>query len=278
MSQFILLPVIMLMVSTGMSLDRGQILANWRRQSWAAWLRLLGATFILPPALVLVLYRILPLGREAGIGLLLVAVAPGAPLLTRNIANKGFDLQRAASYQLWSASMTPLMIPLVVAAVGKLYARDIWIPPMLLLRQIALKQFLPLLAGAMLMALAPALARKTQQALNTLGNLLLIALIVLLLVKMGPALERVGPWVPIAALVLAAGSWGVAWLLMNDDPVARQTLAVCNVNRHVGLALLLATQNLRVENALPSVACYALAAALLMTTYARFSKPALVTR
>jgi predicted Na+-dependent transporter len=261
------------MVSIGMSLDRGQILANWRRQSWAAWLRLLLATFVLPPALVLVLYRILPLGRGAGIGLLLVGVAPGAPLLTRNIAQKGFDLQRAAGYQLWSATMTPLMIPLVVAAVGKLYTRDIWIPPMLLLRQVALKQFLPLLAGAMLMAIVPAFARKTQPILNALGNLLLIALIVLLLVKMGPALGRVGPWVPIAALILAIGSWGVAWLLMKDDPVARQTLAVCNVNRHVGLALLLATQNLRVENALPAVACYALASALLMTVYARVSKP-----
>jgi predicted Na+-dependent transporter len=221
---------------------------------------------------VLVLYRLLPLGREAGIGLLLVGVAPGAPLLTRNIAKRGFDMQRAASYQLWSATMTPLMIPLVVAAVGKLYARDIWIPPMLLLRQIALKQFLPLLAGALLMALLPAFAKKTQQTLNALGNLLLIALIALLLVRMGPALGRVGPWVPVAALALAICSWGAAWLLMRDDPVARQTLAVCNVNRHVGLALLLATQNLHVDNALPAVACYALAAALLMTLYARFAK------
>lgn len=274
MSQLILVTVLMLMVSIGMSLDRGQILANWRRQSGSAWVRLLLATFVLPPALVLVLYRILPLGRGPGIGLLLVAITPGAPLLTRNIAKKGFDMQRAASYQLWSAAMTPLMVPLVVAAVGKLYSRDIWIPPLSLLRQIAFKQFLPLLAGAVLMALLPAFARKTQQVLNALGNLLLIGLIVLLLVKMGPALGHLSPAIPLAALALAVWSWGVAWLLMNDDPVARQTLAVCNVNRHVGLALLLATRNLQVENALPAVACYALAAALLMTLYARFSKTA----
>lgn len=73
MSQLILATVLMLMVSIGMSLDRGQILANWRRQSGGAWVRLLLATFVLPPALVLVLYRILPLGRGPGIGLLLAA-------------------------------------------------------------------------------------------------------------------------------------------------------------------------------------------------------------
>jgi hypothetical protein len=39
----------------------------------------------------------LALGETAG--LFTVGVAPGAPLLTRNLARKGFDMHLAASYQ-----------------------------------------------------------------------------------------------------------------------------------------------------------------------------------
>ena len=55
----------------------------------------------------------------------MVGVAPGAPLMTRNIAKKGFDMHLAAGYQLWGALLIPVMIPLVIFTAGKFYYRDI---------------------------------------------------------------------------------------------------------------------------------------------------------
>jgi bile acid:Na+ symporter, BASS family len=99
----LLLPstVLLLMVSVGMSLNWTQFLANWRRLTLATWGKLLVATFIIPPILALALASLLRLDRGALIGLFLIAVAPGAPLMTRVVAKRGFDMELAASYQLW---------------------------------------------------------------------------------------------------------------------------------------------------------------------------------
>jgi predicted Na+-dependent transporter len=59
--------VVLLMVSTGMSLDRQEFIANWRRLTPRIWARLLLATFIVP--LALVLGRVLPIDLAAMGGL-----------------------------------------------------------------------------------------------------------------------------------------------------------------------------------------------------------------
>ena len=89
----LLLPitVLLLMVSVGMSLNWTQFLANWRRLTLAKWAKLVAATFIVPPILALALASLLRLDRGALIGLFLIAVAPGAPLMTRVVAKRGFD-------------------------------------------------------------------------------------------------------------------------------------------------------------------------------------------
>ena len=116
----LLLPitVLLLMVSVGMSLNWTQFLANWRRLTLSTWAKLLAVTFIVPPILALALASLLRLDRGALIGLFLIAVAPGAPLMTRVVAKRGFDMELAASYQLWGAFLTPIMIPLLVGAAG----------------------------------------------------------------------------------------------------------------------------------------------------------------
>ncbi len=261
--------VFMLMVSVGMSLSPRQLLENWRRLTPGHWTRLLLATFIAPPLLALALGQLLPLDRAATAGLFLIAVAPGAPLLTRNIARHGFDMRTAASYQVWGALMIPIMIPLLVALAGKLYQRDIWIPPLKLLAVIAQQQFLPLLAGMALMRFAPGFSTKAQRALNVLGNVILTVALIALLWKMGPALKAVTPWVFVAALLLALGCLAVSRALLTSKTPGVQTLVISNVNRHVGLALLLSGQYLQSRSTLPTIACYALTAPVVMGVYAK---------
>src|SRR5271166_3140633 len=151
------------------------------------------ATFIVPPGLALLMANLfrLPLGETAG--LFLVGVAPGAPLLTRNLARRGFDMHLAASYQVWAALMVPIMIPLLVAAAGKLYGRDIWIPPLPLLKQIIEKQFLPLAVGMVIGWIAPKISQRSQPILNVAGNVVLTVMIVAVLFKMRSELESVSP-------------------------------------------------------------------------------------
>lgn len=261
--------VFLLMVSVGMSLNLIDVAANWRRLNWPAWLRLLLATFIVPPTLALLGATLFHLTLAETAGLFLVGVAPGAPLLTRNMARKGFDMHLAASYQLWAALMIPVMVPLLVAVAGKLYNRDIWIPPADLLLEIGEKQFLPLMVGMVIMWIAPQLAKKAQPALNMIGNVVLSVMIVLVLIKTGSALKTLSPMVPLAALLIAVGSIVVIRIIEFSDPLVQQTFAICNANRHVGLALLLSGQYLHARQALPVVGCYALIAPLVMFAYVK---------
>jgi BASS family bile acid:Na+ symporter len=262
----------MLMVSVGMSLQLTEIRATVRRLTWVRWLRLLLATFILPAFLALLLAQVFRLSRAELAGIFLVGVAPGAPLLTRNLARKGFDMHLAATYQLWAALMIPIMIPLIVFVAGQLYSRTIWIPPRVLLWQIAEKQLLPLAAGLLLARFAPQVAKKIQAPLNVLGNVLLTLFFLLILWKLEPELKQITPMLPIVSLLLALGCMGAVWLMRLDDPVVEETFAISNANRHVGLAILLSGQYVRAMHAIPAIACYALVAAVVMIVYARWSR------
>jgi predicted Na+-dependent transporter len=256
--------VFLLMLSIGMSLRYDRIITAYRRLTWSVWLRLLLATFIIPPAIALLLPRIFPLTLAEMAGLFMVGVAPGAPLMTRNIAKKGFDMHLAAGYQLWGAMMIPIMIPLVVFGAGRLYDRTIWIPPRVLLLEIAENQFLPLLLGMALAYLLPVISAKVQPIMTMIGNVVVTIAIIGFLFKLGPALKEITLWLPLAALVLALGSVLAIRFLLRADVLTDRTLAICNANRHVGLALLLTGHYLRAQKALPAVAAYALIAPLVM--------------
>lgn len=270
--------VLMLMVSIGMSLNLRQLWENWQRLTPLVWLKLLAATFLVPPLLALGLGSLLPLTPAATAGLFLVAVSPGAPLMTRGAAKKGFDMQTAATYQVWGALLTPLLVPPLVAAGGWLYGREIWVPPLTLLAVIAQKQFAPLLAGMLLMWLAPAFSSRVQPALNRVGNALLIFMLAVMLYEMWPVLTKVTWWLALAAPLLAAGCLLAVRLLLGRATPTAQTLSICNTNRHVGLALLLAGQHIHDQRLVPAIAAYALAATLVMGLYAKFVRPDQETR
>jgi BASS family bile acid:Na+ symporter len=261
--------VFLLMISIGMGLNFGEVTANWRRFRWTDWIRLLLATFILPPALALLLANIFRFSGPETIGLFMIGAAPGAPLLTRNLAKRGFDMHRAASYQVWSAMMVPVMIPLVVFAAGKFYSRTLWISPISLIDEIVLKQFLPLAIGALVAKFSPRIATRLQPAMNIFGNLFLVLIVVLVALKIGPLLKSINPLVPLACLLLAVGSVAAARFMVALDPVAKQTFGICNANRHVGLALLISGDMLHVQNAFYMIACYALVAPIIIIAYAK---------
>ena len=176
-----------------------------------------GGDLSAPAAIALALGNLFALGGPATAGLFLIGAVPGAPLMTRGAAQRGFDVQMAASYQVWSGLLTPIIVPLLVATGGWLYGRNIWVPPLKSLAVIAQQQFLPLLAGMALMWLAPAFSTRLQRGLVLIGNFIILAVLVAVLYKMGPALQQVSVWLAAAALLLAIGC-------SRGASAARQTL------------------------------------------------------
>jgi hypothetical protein len=96
--------------------------------------------------------------------------------------------------------------------------------------------------------------------LNRLGNSVLTLGIIAMLWFMRETLKGLLTWwLPLGALLLVVGSVAAIWFLVpTHDLLSKRTLAICNANRHVGLAILLSGQYLQLKGALPSVAAYAL--------------------
>jgi predicted Na+-dependent transporter len=139
-----------------------------------------------------------------------------------------------------------------------------------MLVQIAEKQFVPLLLGILLAYFLPAFSAKAQPWMNRIGNAVLTLGIIAMLWVMRETLAKVLTWwLPLGALLLALGSIAAIRLLVRADDLTERTLAICNANRHIGLALLLSGQYLHMKNALPSVAAYALIAPFVMGIFAR---------
>jgi predicted Na+-dependent transporter len=267
----LLLPiaVFLLMVSIGMSLHPSDLWQHWRRLIGRNGFRLLLATFIVPPAIALILYHSLPLDFGEGVGLFMLGVVPGAPLVSRVAAKRGFDMQLAASYQLWSAVLVPVMLPIVVYTAARLYDRNVWISPLVLIKNIAENQFAPLLIGLVLMYFLPVFSARIQPAITVIGNVLLLVMIAAVLWAMRGELVSITVWLFVASVLLAVASILAITLLLRADAETVKTFALCNANRYVGLALLIAREYTKARHAVPAIACYALVAPVIMIVYAR---------
>ncbi len=261
--------VFLLMVSIGMSLRPSHLWKYWRGMIGGNGLRLLLATFIVPPAVALLLYHLLPLDFGEGVGLFMLGVVPGAPLVSRIAAKRGFDMQLAASYQVWGAVLVPVMLPIVVYVSAQLYDRSVWISPLVLIKNIAEHQFAPLLIGLLLMHFVPAFSARIQPVVTVVGNILLLVMIVAVLWVMRGELAAITGWLLLASVLLAVASILAITLLLRADSETVKTLALCNANRYVGLALLITRQYTNARHAVPAIACYALVAPLIMLIYAR---------
>ena len=88
-----------------------------------------------------------------------------------------------------------------------------------------------------------------------IGNTVLTVGIIAMLWFMREALKGLLTWwLPLGALLLALGSvLAIRSLFPRPTGWRERTLAICNANRHVGLALLLSGQYLQAKGALPAL-------------------------
>ena len=258
--------VLLMMAGVGMSLEPREVILRWARLPRDYWIGAAVATFVLPPLFAMLLVAMLPLPPPIRGGVLVMSIAPGAPMLTRMVSKQGivFDSRLAAGYQIVVGILTPLITPMLLYWIGRFYNRDVWVDPWTLAWQVASMQFVPLVVGLLVKHHWPGFAAKAEPWLNRIGNLLLIAYMLVVLFGMRRVLVAVGPEAAGTAALLAVACLAFGhWL-------AGPTIALCNTNRHVGLAILIAGLNFKGQftTVIPFFAAYALLAPVLMAAYA----------
>jgi BASS family bile acid:Na+ symporter len=155
-------------------------------------------SWILGPALALLIIKVLPLSEPHATGLLLFSLAPTAPLLPILIRRAKADMDVSAAMMPMAVAGTvvlmPLLVPLLIPGVS--------VSSVTLARQLVITVLLPLLIGVVIRVYASRLADKILPVFKKLAVLATLALLVFVLFIYGKELLRALGSFAVAAQVL----------------------------------------------------------------------------
>jgi len=258
------------MFALGLMLGREQIVAAMQRRVILA--AVIFAVVVPVPALAVLAVKLFGLSGPVAAGIVLMAISPGAPVALRRALDAGGDRAFAPALHLAIVALAVVTVPLTVAILDWIFARDIAVSPLDIGKQVFFAQLLPMALGATLRAIRPALAAKLEVRLGRIGNLLLLVMAVMVLVDMPPLIRAVG-WTPmIAGVLMTACALAVGSLFAWRDPVVRPAAAIASAMRNPGLALVIATVNRLPPDVTAAVIGYALGLAVTIIAYLQWRK------
>ena len=250
-------------------------------------LRSLASALVLVPLGAFLLVATLPVPSEVGMGLVILAAAPGAPLTTRRAEAAGADRDYVSALQLMLAALAVVHMPLVIAAFEALLdLSPLPVAPVKIARQVAVVTFLPLVLGWLFARTAPGVLRRRAGLLSRASKLLFVLFLVAVVLALGFLPDLRGQiligWIGAGAVIaLAALSLAGGHALGGPRLDRRAGLAIATVARNLGLALYVAESAETTIVAIPTILAYALLAILLAMPYSRWTKgrrPAARTR
>ncbi|MGA8325137.1 MAG: bile acid:sodium symporter [Candidatus Cybelea sp.] len=248
--------VIMLVALTfgaGSQVNRTHLVAAFKNVNLLVWALI--ANFIVIPALGVLLAKLFALPPFVATGFLLMAIAPGVPLVLASVRKRGGSLGFAVALELLLPLLSIITVPLTAALVLPAAAGEI--PVSQFVKTLVLFQLVPLLAGIVVGYRAPTLAQKLARPLQFVFFIAAIALIVLVFPKLVVSVSTVyGSHGMLAMLCLVLLSLAVGWTFGGPARENRRVLAIGSTLRNIGLCTLIATTNFREVQVVASVMCY----------------------
>jgi BASS family bile acid:Na+ symporter len=257
--------VFTVMFSVGLGIAAGDLRLAWQRPG--LMLRGLFAVLVAVPALAVIVTRVLELPRMAQIGVVLMAISPGAPVALRRSLGAGGHRAFAPALQISIALLVVASMPLSIALLNDVYAGKASIAPWSVAKQVLVAQLLPLTLGMAVRRFRRPLAERFEGKLAAAGNLMLLALVAVILVNVWHVTldEGVRVWPAIVLTTLGAIAMG-HWL-GGPEPATRTAVAISSALRNPGLALLVAAFNRAPPAITGTVLAYVLVTALLVLPY-----------
>jgi bile acid:Na+ symporter, BASS family len=231
----VLVFVVSSMLAIGLSASIDRIVAPLARPVWV--LRALVANFVLAPALVVAMTRLLPLEPGYELGLMLLAFAAGSPLLPKLAEAGRTDPASAASLMVLlmavSVAVMPVALPMLVPGMQ--------VDPWRIAAPLILLMLAPLALGMLWRRLAPQLGARFLPAITKLSNIGFVAVVLLIC---GTNLEAMLGVLGSGAIASAIGFivllYALAWAVAEPQPAGRRLLGYASAARNTGAALVTA--------------------------------------
>jgi predicted Na+-dependent transporter len=265
LSAFALATVFAVMLDVGLGVVPGEFLWLWRRPS--LMLKALFAVLVAVPAVGMAVARLLDLPRAAEVGLMVMAISPGAPVALQRSLSSGGHRSFAPGLQVTVALLAVVSMPLSIAALNQVYSGSANVEPLQLMRQVFIAQLLPLGVGVIVGRFQPAAAAWLKQRLDRIWKVLISLLAVLAIVGFWGAMVRAGPLMAMAACLTTIGAIAVGHVLGGPDPATRTAVAISSSARNPGLALLVVAVNAAPLAVKVTVLSYIIVSALTILPY-----------
>jgi BASS family bile acid:Na+ symporter len=207
------------------------------------------------PALAVLITRAFALPRLAQIGIVLMAIAPGAPIALRRSLGAGGHRAFAPTLQICVALLAVISMPLSIAVLNHVYAGHASVAPWEVARQVFFAQLLPIGIGIAVRRATPGFAERLEAAVGRLGTALLVILAVVAVIDLWSIAVSAGGRVLTAIALTTVAALAVGHWLGGPDPAVRTAVAISSAARNAGLALLVTAVN----NAPPAVKATVLA-------------------
>lgn len=261
------------MFDIGLAIVPGEFRWVWQRPGLVA--RALFSILIAVPALALVITRAFELPRPAEVGIVLMAISPGAPVALRRSLGAGGHRSFAPALQIVVAALAVVSMPLSIAALDAFYGAAATISPWHLAKQVFTLQLLPLGLGMLArQLLGSARAEWLAPRLARLGTGLLVAVVLLILIEIWGSIVAAGLRVALAIVLVTVASLAVGDRLGGPDAATRTATAICSAARNGGLALLVATLNSAPPAIKATVLAYVVISAFTLIPYVNWRRRA----
>jgi len=238
-------------LAIGMSASVSDILYLWHRPGLL--LRSFLAMYIVVPLIAVALVLLMPLSPGGSLGLVLVAISAGAPLLPKTMLKLGCNPPYVYSLLVSTSLLAVLTIPTSLVAISPVLPENVRVSALSVAVVVARTFLVPLAVGMLFRYLAPLTADRIRgPVMMVAGLVLMTTLLGLLVLSFSSVLAIDLPSFGAIAIVTFAGL-AIGHLFGGPEPGDRTCLALASSSRHLGLAAVIALTNFPEARPLPFV-------------------------
>jgi len=265
--------VFVIMFDIGLAIVPGEFRWVWQRPGLMA--KALFSVLVAVPVLAFAIARALGVPHAAEVGIVLMAISPGAPVALRRSLGAGAHRSFAPALQIVIAVLAVVSMPLSIVALDKFYGAAATIAPWHLAKQVFTVQLLPLGLGMLARQLfGPERAQWLAPRLARIGTWLLVAVVLLILVEIWGQIVAAGLRVALAIVLATLASLAIGDRLGGPDAATRTATAICSAARNGGLALLVVALNSAPPAIKATVLAYVVISAFTVVPYVMWRRRA----
>jgi BASS family bile acid:Na+ symporter len=224
----------------GLRTEAADLLYVVRRPGLLA--RSLLSIFVIMPIVTVAFLRLFDFPRAVEVVLVALAISPVPPLLPMKETKAGGHTTYALGLMAILALVAIVAIPLALELLQRIYRRELGIAYGAIAVLVVQSVLAPLLAGLVLRAALPALAKRLERPVRLIANVLLPVAVVALVAGTLPAMwALIGDGTVVAIVMVTFAGLAIGHVLGGPNPDHSVVLALSTASRHPAIALAIAS-------------------------------------